>query len=158
MPDFDNTYFMQIAIDEAKKSLETGDVPIGAVITYKNEIIAQAHNRIEELKDPLAHAEVLAIKEAVVKYGHKHLIDCSMYISLEPCSMCAGAIVLARIDNVYIAARDPKTGACGSLFNIISDERLNHRCNVEYDILGEQSSAMLKDFFKSLRAKKKNGN
>ncbi len=148
---------MQIALGEAQESLKTGDVPIGAVITYGNEIIAQDHNRIEELKDPLAHAEVLAIKKAVHKYGHKHLIDCSMYITLEPCSMCAGAIVLARIDNVYIAARDPKTGACGSLFDIINDERLNHRCNVEYDILGEKSSAMLKDFFKQLRAKKKNG-
>ncbi len=147
---------MRIALLEAKESLKTGDVPIGAVITFDNKIISKAHNRIEELKDPLAHAEIIAINEAVKAYGHKHLIGCSLYVTLEPCSMCAGAIVLSRIDNVMIAARDPKTGACGSLFNIISDDRLNHRCNVEYGILSEESSAMLKDFFKQLRAKKKN--
>ncbi len=149
---------MDEAIEEAKKSVITGDVPIGAVVTFNNGIIARAHNQVEELKNPLAHAEITAIREAVEKYGHKHLIGCSIYITLEPCSMCAGAIVLSRIDNVYIAAVDQKTGACGSLYNIINDERLNHRCSVEYGIRAEESSALIKGFFKQIRAKKKNAN
>ena len=146
-------HFMKLAIAEAQKSLDTEDVPIGAVIVRNGEIIAADHNRVEETGDSTAHAELLAIKKAIAVSDYKHLIDCTMYITLEPCSMCSGAVVLARIPRLVIGADDPKAGASGSLYEITSDPRLNHRCEITRGVLQEECSKMLKDFFKKLRNK-----
>ena len=142
---------IQIALSEAKKSLISADVPVGAIIVKDNKIISRAHNQIEQKGDSTAHAELLAIQKAIKKIGYKHLLDCTLYVTLEPCSMCAGAIVLARIPRVVYGATDPKTGACGSLYNIINDNRLNHRCEVISGVLEDECSKLLKDFFKKLR-------
>lgn len=146
--------FMSAAITEAEKALQNDDVPIGCVITRDNEIIGKGFNRVEIDQNPTAHAELFAINEAVKNIGHKHLLGCSIYVTLEPCSMCAGAIVLARAGNLFIGAQDTKTGACGSIFNIPEDTNLNHKVNVYQGIMEDECSQMLKDFFKELRAKK----
>lgn len=145
------------ALKEARKSLRYGDVPIGAVVVFSNEIIARGHNQVEQRKDPFAHAEISAMAKAIKKIGYKHLLDCDLYVTLEPCSMCSGAIVLARIRNLFIGALDPKTGAAVSLYQIPEDERLNHRIVVKSGILETECSALIKEFFKELRTKKKNG-
>jgi len=144
-------FFMKFAILESKKSLKSGDVPVGAIIVKDNKIISRAHNQIEKKGDSTAHAELLAIQKAIKKLGYKHLLDCTLYVTLEPCAMCAGAIVLARIPRVVFGATDPKTGACGSLYNIVNDKRLNHRCEVISGVLEDECSKLLKDFFKKLR-------
>lgn len=144
-------YYMSLAIEEAKKAEMHEDIPIGCIIVKGNDILASQHNKVEQNSDSTAHAELLAIREAQEKVGYKHLIDCDMYVTLEPCSMCAGAIVLSRIEKVYIAAKDPKTGACGSVLNIIDNESLNHRCAIEFGILGFESAKLIKDFFKKIR-------
>ena len=143
--------FMEEALVEAKKAFELGEVPVGAVIVKDGEIIARAHNLTETSKDPTAHAEVLAIKEAAEVLGGWRLLGCSMYVTLEPCSMCAGALVWSRMENLFIGARDPKTGACGSVFNIVDSGKLNHNVNVEYGLLEEECSELLKEFFRALR-------
>jgi tRNA(adenine34) deaminase len=148
-----DTAYMEIAIEEAKKALETGDVPIGAVIVLNDEIISQEHNRVEELSDATAHAEILAIKAAIRKIGYKHLLNCTMYVTLEPCSMCAGAIVLTRIKRLVYAASDPKAGACSSIFNIVQAPQLNHFVETTQGIMKDESSSMLTTFFKQLRNK-----
>ena len=142
---------MEEALVEAKKAFELGEVPVGAVIVKDGEIIARAHNLTETSKDPTAHAEVLAIKEAAEVLGGWRLLGCSMYVTLEPCSMCAGALVWSRMENLFIGARDPKTGACGSVFNIVDSGKLNHNVNVEYGLLEEECSELLKEFFRALR-------
>lgn len=142
---------MSIALEEAKKAVQHEDVPIGCVIVFEDNIIAKSHNNVELNKDSTAHAEMLAIREAQKVIGHKHLLECDMYITLEPCSMCAGAIVLSRLRNLYIATADPKSGACGSIFNIVSNENLNHRTNVYFGAKENESSQLLKEFFKQLR-------
>lgn len=147
---FTNIEFMREAIKEAQIAGEKGEVPVGAVIVKDGMIIARAHNMVEELADSTAHAEMLAIREAEKKLG-KWLYGCSIYVTLEPCSMCAGALVLSRIDKLYIGADDPKTGACGSLRNIVKDERLNHRIKVIRGIESELCSRILKDFFRKRR-------
>jgi tRNA(adenine34) deaminase len=146
-----DTLFMSKALSLAKKSIISRDVPVGSVIVHNGNIIGKGYNQIEKRKNPLAHAEISAIDSAVKKYGHKHLLDCDMYVTLEPCSMCAGAIVLSRINRVFIGAKDPKTGAGGSLFNILNDKKLNHRCEVHFGILENECSVLIKDFFKELR-------
>lgn len=143
--------YMAIALDEAEKALLTGDVPIGAVIVRDGIIIARAYNQVEALNDPTAHCEILAIRSAVQAIGLKHLTNCTLYITLEPCSMCAGAIVLARIPEVIFGASDPKTGACGSLYLIADDERLNHQSKIIGGIMETECSALLKQFFNKLR-------
>ena len=143
--------FMAEALAQAAIAAESGEVPVGAVIVKDGEIIARAHNRIEHDKRSYAHAEMLAIEAAEEALGAKWLSGCTMYVSLEPCSMCAGALVLSRIDRLVIGADDPKTGACGSLYNIASDERLNHRIEVTRGVLGEECSKQLKDFFREKR-------
>lgn len=140
-----------MALKEAYKAMEHNDVPIGCVIVHNGEIIAKSHNRVEVDKDSTSHAELLAIREAIKVVDYKHLLECDMYITLEPCSMCAGAIVLSRLSNVYIAAKDPKSGACGSIINVADNLQLNHRCNIEFGILEDQSSNLLKTFFKKIR-------
>lgn len=142
---------MGFALEEAKKAAEYGDVPIGCVIVYKGDIIAKNHNRVEIDSDSTAHAELLAIREAQKSISYKHLLDCDMYITLEPCSMCAGAIVLSRVNRLFIATADPKSGACGSIMDITNIEKLNHKCEVHYGIYETESSELLKGFFKKLR-------
>lgn len=142
---------MALAIELAKLSNEHEDVPIGALIVHNDEIIGRGYNQIEKLNNSIVHAEIIAINDAISNFGYKHLLDCSLYVTLEPCSMCAGAIVLARISNLIYGAKDPKSGACGSLFNIPQDERLNHRVNIISGVKEDECSQLLKDFFKELR-------
>ncbi|MFC1739831.1 tRNA adenosine(34) deaminase TadA [Planctomycetota bacterium] len=143
--------FMKVAVDSAKIAEENGDVPIGAVIVHKGQIIAKAYNQREQLQDPTAHAEIIALTQAAAALGNWHLHDCTMYVTLEPCPMCAGALVLARIDRLVYGCDDPKTGACGSLYNIVTDGRLNHRLEVTSGVLKEDCSKILEDFFKKRR-------
>jgi tRNA(adenine34) deaminase len=143
--------FMKYAIDQANIAEENGDVPIGAVIVYQNQIIAKACNQRELLNDPTAHAEIIALTQAAEYVGSWRLEGCTIYVSLEPCCMCAGALVLARIERLVYGCVDPKTGAAGSLYNIVQDERLNHRLEVTSGILSEQCSLVLQDFFRRRR-------
>jgi tRNA(adenine34) deaminase len=143
--------FMELALAEAKKSLKTADVPIGAVIVDDNKVIAKAHNEVEKRKDPTAHAELLAIKKAIRKKGYKFLDKCVLYTTIEPCSMCAGAMVLARVSTVVFGARDLKAGAGGSVLNILCNPALNHRVEIIEGILEEECSHLVKEFFKQLR-------
>lgn len=146
--------FMAEALKEAEKALLMGEVPIGAVIVKDQLIVGRGHNLTETSKDPTAHAEIRAIKEAAKTLGGWRLLGCHMYVTTEPCSMCAGAMVLARIEKVTIGTMDKKTGACGSLMNILQDERLNHFVEIETGMMEEECSKMMKLFFKKLRKKK----
>lgn len=142
--------YMKIAIDEAKKALEKSEVPVGAVIVKDDKVIATAHNLKEITKDPTNHAEIIAIRKACENLGRWRLNDCSMYVTLEPCAMCAGAIIQSRIKTLYIGTFDPRAGACGSVFNITQDERLNHWVNVKW-LYDEDCSNLLQEFFKERR-------
>lgn len=142
--------FMRCAIEEAMIAGEKGEIPVGAVIVRDDAIVSKAHNRVEELNDSSAHAEMLAISEAEKKLG-KWLYGCTMYVTLEPCSMCAGALVLSRMKRLCVGTMDEKTGACSSLYNIIQDERLNHRLELMTGIESETCSQILKDFFRKRR-------
>ncbi len=144
---------MSEALKEAQKAFEEDEVPIGAVIVHDSKIIARGHNQIERLKDPTAHAEIIAITSATNYLGTKWLNETSLYVTIEPCSMCAGAMVLARIKNLYFGANDPKTGACGSVIDIANHKKLNHRIKVSRGILEAECSSLLKDFFKIKRKK-----
>ncbi|MBM3245561.1 MAG: nucleoside deaminase [Candidatus Omnitrophica bacterium] len=144
---------MQEALKEAKKAASEDEVPVGAVIVCQNKIIARGRNQVERLKDPTAHAEMLALTSATNYLGTKWLNGSSLYVTIEPCSMCAGALVLSRIKEVYFGAPDPKTGACGSAVNIINNKKLNHRIKAKGGILAEECSALLKEFFKKKRRK-----
>ena len=144
---------MQEALKEAQQAALEDEVPVGAVVVYKDKIIARGHNQIERLKDPTAHAEIIAITSAANFLGTKWLNEASLYVTIEPCSMCAGAMVLSRIKNLYFGARDPKTGACGSIINIASHKKLNHRIKVKGGILKEGCGSLLVDFFKKKRTK-----
>lgn len=146
---------MKLALAEAVKAKEKGDVPVGAVIVKEGKVIARAHNSIETQKDPTAHAEVLAIRKAAKKLGSTKLFGADMYVTCEPCSMCSGAIILAHIENLYIGTCDKKTGACGSALDILRNDALNHKANVEFGMMQEQCSQILKDFFKELRQRGK---
>ena len=147
--------FMKEALIEARKAYMLGEVPIGAVIVKDGQVIARGHNLTETSKDPTAHAEMIAIRAAAKALNGWRLPGCSLYVTVEPCSMCGGAMVWARIENLYIGAMDPKAGACGSVFNIAEEDRLNHRINVERGILEEECRSIMKEFFKELRKKKK---
>ena len=142
---------MKAALKEAEKSAAMGEVPIGAVVVKDGIIIGRGHNKTETAKDPTAHAEMEAIRAASAALGGWRLLGCDMYVTAEPCSMCAGAIVWSRIENLYIGTMDPKAGACGSVFNIVQEDKLNHQVNVTTGILQEECSRLLKDFFRSLR-------
>lgn len=146
--------FMKAALKEAQKAYSKEEVPIGVVIVKDEKIIARAHNLKETKKDTTEHAEIRAIKKASKKLNSWRLIDCEMYTTLEPCPMCAGAIIQARIKRVYIGTMDEKTGACGSVLNLFKDHKFNHIVEVEYGILEEQCREILQDFFKKLRKKK----
>jgi len=143
--------FMSEAIRQAKKAAEADEVPVGAVIVYDHKIIARAHNQIELLKDPTAHAEMIAITQATNYLSSKWLQACSLYVTVEPCSMCAGALVLARVGRVYFGAEDPKTGACGSVINIAHHKSLNHRLEVRGGVLAAECAALVSEFFRKKR-------
>lgn len=143
--------FMQEAIRQAQKAAELDEVPIGAVVVYENKIIARAYNQVEMLKDPTAHAEMIALTAATSYLSSKWLQECTLYVTLEPCSMCAGALVLARLGRVCFGAWDIKAGACGSVINIAHHKGLNHRLNIQGNVLAEPCSALLSDFFKKKR-------
>lgn len=144
--DIDSRY-MQLAIGQAQIAEENGDVPIGAVIVYQNQIIGRAYNQREQLQDPTAHAEIIAITQAAAFLESWRLIDCTIYVTLEPCCMCAGALVLSRMKRLVYGCDDPKTGAVKSLYNIVQDTRLNHRLEVTSGILADECTAMLQAFF-----------
>ena len=143
---------MKAALAEAKKAYLIAEVPVGAVIVYNNKIIARGHNTRETNQSVLGHAEINAIKKASKKIGSWRLEDCDMYVTLEPCSMCSGAIIQSRIKNLYYGASDPKTGACGSVLNLFEND-FNHKVNVVGGIMEEPCSRIIKDFFKELRQK-----
>ena len=147
--------FMKEALKEAKKAYEKLEVPVGAVIVKDGKIIARAHNLKETKYDTTKHAEMLAIQKASKKLKTWRLLDCEMYVTLEPCSMCAGAIINSRIKKIYIGALDEKTGAAGSVLNLFEDYTFNHKVEVEKDIMKSQCEKILKDFFKELRKIKK---
>jgi tRNA(adenine34) deaminase len=144
-------HYMQRALALALEARNHGDVPVGAVVVCGGEVIAEAFNEKEAANQPCHHAEILAIERAAAKLGRWRLTDCDLYVTLEPCLMCAGAIVQARLNNVIFAARDPKAGAVVSLFNALNDVRLNHRPQVSEGILSSEASQMLKQFFKDRR-------
>jgi tRNA(adenine34) deaminase len=144
-------HFMRLAIREAESALSHDDVPVGAVVVRDREVLAAAHNERELRGDPTAHAELLALREAARVIGDWRLLDCDLYITLEPCAMCAGAIVLARVPRVVFAATDPKAGAAGSVLDILAQPRLNHRPDVSSGLLGEVSSELLRAFFATRR-------
>lgn len=147
--------YMRAAIAEAHQAEILGEVPIGAVVVHDGQIIGRGHNMREKFQDVTYHAEMLAIMEACTNLGSWRLEDCDLYVTLEPCIMCSGAIVNARIKNVYYGAKDPKAGAVDSLYHLLNDQRLNHQVNVESGLLGAECSQMLKDFFREIRRKKK---
>ena len=143
--------YMRAALREAEKAAALGEVPVGAVIVREGRIIASGYNRTETDGDPTAHAEMIAIRQAAEKLGGWRLPGCTLYVTLEPCSMCAGAIVWSRIERLVIGAMDPKAGACGSVFNIPQEEKLNHRVEIETGVMEEECSGILKGFFRGLR-------
>ena len=145
---------MREALKEAEIARDLGEVPVGCVIVKNDEIIGRGHNLTEIEKDPTAHAEMLAIKQAAKILGGWRLPDTTMYVTCAPCAMCAGAIVWARIGKVVIGTMDPKAGAAGSVFNILQEEKLNHRAEVVIGLLSDECRAILKDFFRDLRNKK----
>jgi len=142
---------MRLALDEARSCLGWGDVPIGAVVVRAGEVLAAAGNQRERIGDPTAHAEILAVRQASAAIGSWHLEGSTVYVTLEPCAMCAGALVLARVDRVVFGATDPKAGFGGSLGNLLQDPRLNHRAVVEAGVLADESADLLRAFFRGRR-------
>jgi tRNA(adenine34) deaminase len=143
--------WMAMALEEARDGAARGEVPVGAALVRGSELVARNHNRTRELADPTAHAELLALREAAAKTGDWRLTDCTLYVSLEPCAMCAGAIVLSRLERLVFATHDPKAGMCGSLGNLVQDDRLNHRVNLEHGVLADEAAALLREFFRERR-------
>jgi tRNA(adenine34) deaminase len=143
--------FMRLALAEAQAALTSGDVPIGAVVVSRGEVIGRARNERERLNDPTAHAEILALRQAAESLGNRRLTGATLYVTLEPCAMCAGAAVLARIARLVYGPQDPKAGAALSLYNIVQDPRLNHEMEVVTGVLADQSAALLRRFFQELR-------
>lgn len=145
--------FMELALRLAQEAANLGETPIGAVVVHEGEIVAQAHNRREIDRDPVAHAELLAIRQAAQRLGRWRLTGGTMYVTLEPCLMCAGALVLARLDRLVYGATDPKAGAVASLYRVLEDERLNHRVETTGGVLADRCGALLSDFFRKRRGK-----
>lgn len=148
-------YFMKEAIKEAKKAYQKNEVPVGAVVVKNNEIVARGHNIKETKKDTTKHAEIIAIQKASKKMNAWRLEDCTMYVTLEPCTMCAGAIIQARLKRLIIGTMDKKTGACGSVLNLIDDYEFNHKVELKTGIMETECRQIMKDFFKELREIKK---
>ncbi len=147
----DDQRYIRMAIDQATIAEENGDVPIGCVIVYQNRVIAKGYNQREQLHDPTAHAEIIALTQAAEFIGNWRLGGCTIYVTLEPCPMCAGALVLGRLDRLVYGTEDPKTGAVKSLYNIVQDERLNHRLEVTAGVLREDCQKQLQEFFQRRR-------
>jgi tRNA(adenine34) deaminase len=145
-------FWMRKALEAAHQSAQMGEVPVGAVIIKNETVLAVAHNQREQTKDPTAHAELIAIRTAALATGDWRLTDTTLYVTLEPCPMCAGAILLARIPRVVYAASDPKSGAAGTLFNLLQDERLNHQVDIVEGVLAEESRKLLQSFFRERRS------
>ncbi|MDN5318062.1 MAG: tRNA(adenine34) deaminase [Thermovirga sp.] len=143
---------MRRAIELAEEGASQGEVPVGAVVARNGEVVGEGYNRTIQMQDPTAHAEILALREAARKVGTWKLNDCDLFVTLEPCPMCAGALVLARIRHVYFGAFDPKWGACGTLYDIPEDGRLNHNCKISGGILEQECAKILQGFFEKLRA------
>ena len=143
--------YMKMAIDQAYIAEENGDVPIGCVIVFENRVVAKAYNQREQLHDPTAHAEIIALTQAAEAVGNWRLHGCTIYVTLEPCPMCAGALVLSRLDRLVYGTDDPKTGAVRSLYNIVQDERLNHRLEVTDGVMAEDCKVQLQAFFQRRR-------
>lgn len=142
---------MQLALEEASRAIALDEVPIAALLVHEGKVLARSHNHREVWQDPTAHAEMLVIREAAKLLGSWRLIDTTLYVTLEPCAMCLGAIILARIPRIVFGAKDPKAGACGSVLNFANEERLNHHVEVTGGILEQESRQLLKEFFKTLR-------
>jgi tRNA(adenine34) deaminase len=156
MIDIDHQYFMEYAIREAEKAFEKEEVPIGAVVVNDNKIIGKGHNQTESLKDATAHAEMIAITSAAEKIGDWRLDDCILYSTIEPCTMCTGAAVLSRIKTIVFGARDPKFGACGSIFEIPTEPRLNHRIEIISGVMEYETAELMQRFFQKIRKGKEN--
>jgi len=150
--------FMRMALEEAGRAPAIGEVPIAALIVQNNQVLAQTHNYRELWQDPTAHAEIIAIRAAATALGTWRLADTTLYVTVEPCSMCIGAIILARMSRVVFGAWDPKAGACGSIFDITSERRLNHRVDVTGGILEQESQTLLQNFFRAKRDAGQNKN
>ncbi len=155
MKNMNDEYYMGLAIEEARKAEALGEVPIGAVIVRDGQVVGRGYNLRETTKDPLAHAELLAIKEASKTMGGWRLIGATLYVTLEPCPMCAGAIVQARLPKIVYGAMDPKAGCAGSLMNLLQEERFNHQVEMMQGVREEECSELLKNFFRSLRERRK---
>jgi tRNA(adenine34) deaminase len=145
-------YWMEFALKEAEQALREDEVPVGAAVVWQDKIIGRGHNQIERLQDPTAHAEMIAITAAAAHLNSRRLENCTLYVTLEPCPMCAGAIVLARIPLLVFGAFDPKAGACSTLYNIVNDGKLNHRVETVTGVSADKCSDVLKRFFAKLRA------
>ena len=151
-------HFMRQAIAEAEKAFDEGEVPVGAVVVLENRIVGRGHNQTERLKDATAHAEMIALSAAAEQFESWRLLGAELFVTIEPCAMCAGAAVLGRVERIVFGVRDPKFGACGSIFNIPTEERLNHRIAVTEGVLAEQARALLVSFFQERRKKGKTEN
>jgi tRNA(adenine34) deaminase len=147
----DDREAMQVALDEARFAAESGEVPIGAVVVHEGAIIARGQNRVLRDMDPTAHAEIVALRAAAAALGNYRLAGCTLCVTLEPCAMCAGAMIHARIDRLVFATADPKAGACGTVLEVLNHPRLNHQMKVEQGILGEESAELLRGFFRERR-------
>jgi tRNA(adenine34) deaminase len=145
--------WMMAALAEARRAAEIGEVPVGAVVVREGSVVGRGHNQRESDGDPLAHAEILAIRQAAAGIGDWRLLGCTMYVTLEPCAMCAGALVNSRVERLVYGAPDPKAGFCGTLGNLVQDPRLNHRLEVTVGVLEGDCAALLRGFFASLRRK-----
>lgn len=150
-----DAHYMRLALNEAMDALDEGDVPVGAVVVRGERVIGRGHNQRERLNDPTAHAEMIALTAGAASVGSWRLEECTLYVTLEPCVMCAGALVLARLQRVVFGAIDPKAGACGSLYQIPSDVRLNHRVDIASGVLSSECGRLLTDFFARRRASAK---
>lgn len=150
-----HTYFMRHALNEAQNAFDVEEIPVGAVLVYKEEIIARSFNQREQLQNPIAHAEILVIENAAQALHRWRLTDTTLYVTLEPCAMCAGAMILSRIKEVVFALRDPRRGACGSVWNIANEPQLNHRIHIVEGIFAEESLNLLQKFFQIQRQKPK---
>ena len=153
MPESEDERWMRHALAEAQLALKKDEVPVGAVVVYEDKIIGRGHNQVETLKDPTAHAEIIAIGAAATYLNSWRLSGASLYVTIEPCAMCAGALVLSRIERLVFGAKDPKAGACGSLYNIVQDIRLNHQVQIIPYILEQECSQILQAFFERVRQK-----
>jgi tRNA(adenine34) deaminase len=151
----DDSRYMQLALRQAHAALDEGEVPVGCVIVYDGQVIGRAHNQRETLQDPTAHAEILAITQAAAHLGSWRLEETRMYVTLEPCPMCAGAIILARIPELYFGAFDPKAGVCGTLMNLLDDPRFNHRVKLTPGLMAEECGAVLSEFFRNIRQQRR---